>query len=238
MKHITLLVILVATSGCVNAQITTSYKFDRLYRLTKITYANGSTVGYSYDANGNRVLQNNTSSAALPVGFTSFAISKTSCNEATLQWQTAQEQNNAGFEVQQSAGAASFKAIGFVKGNGTSSGQHAYQFKMPALADGNYYYRLKQTDLDGKFVYSAVLKTTIDCNNALLGIAPNPAQNQITITGLDISKPHELQLYDSKGMLLQSINRLTTRIINIHDLAAGLYFIRIDDKEIMKFLKQ
>ncbi len=38
---------------------TTTYEYDKLYRLTKIIYSNGSTVAYQYDANGNRTYQHN-----------------------------------------------------------------------------------------------------------------------------------------------------------------------------------
>ena len=38
---------------------TTTYQYDKLSRLTKITYSNGGSITYQYDANGNRTYQHN-----------------------------------------------------------------------------------------------------------------------------------------------------------------------------------
>lgn len=56
-KLVSILIFLIITKFA-SAQ-TTSYEYDKLYRLTKIIYSNGSTVTYQYDANGNRVYQFN-----------------------------------------------------------------------------------------------------------------------------------------------------------------------------------
>lgn len=237
MKKIFSTIIILIVVKCTSAQ-TTNYEYDKLYRLTKITYSNGSTVTYQYDANGNRVLEVKGSTGPLPVNLLSFNISKITCNTAELIWQTAQEQNNAGFEVQQSNSAGSFKNIGFVAGSGTSSTLQSYKFQAPDLADGNYYFRLKQNDANGAFKYSAVVTTKIACNKSLLTLVPNPAQNQIAIKGLDNSKPHNIQIFDSKGALVKTLNGIITNPIAITELSKGVYLLKIDDNESLKFVKQ
>jgi hypothetical protein len=82
-----------------------------------------------------------------------------------LNWITATELNNSGFEIERSLsptpslreGAleqSGWSRIGFVNGNGTSSEVHNYSFADESPAAGKSYYRLKQIDFDGSFEYS------------------------------------------------------------------------------------
>ncbi len=48
------------TSGLEKQPLITNYEYDKLYRITKVTYPSGETVGYSYDSMGNRVSMTNT----------------------------------------------------------------------------------------------------------------------------------------------------------------------------------
>jgi YD repeat-containing protein len=58
MIKIVCLVFLFSVAKLAAAQ-TTNYEYDKLYRLTKILYSNGSNITYQYDANGNRTYQHN-----------------------------------------------------------------------------------------------------------------------------------------------------------------------------------
>ena len=73
--------------------------------------------------------------------------------KVVLDWGTATELNNNGFEVQRKSGAGDFATIGFVKGAGTSTNQHNYSFTDKDLFSGKYSYRLKQMDDDGKYEF-------------------------------------------------------------------------------------
>lgn len=57
MKKILPILLLTLAAKFAAAQTTTTYEYDKLYRLTKITYGNGSSITYLYDANGNRTNQ-------------------------------------------------------------------------------------------------------------------------------------------------------------------------------------
>ena len=88
----------------------------------------------------------------VPVELTSFSANVSDGN-VILNWTTATELNNSGFEVERKAGGE-FQTIAFVLGNGTTTEQHNYSYADNNLNSGSYTYRLKQVDYDGTFAYS------------------------------------------------------------------------------------
>ena len=97
-----------------------------------------------------------TIAAALPVELTKFAGSVVE-ESYLLYWQTSSELNNEKFEIEESLDGRTFQKIGEVKGNGTSSEQHDYHFKVENPKEGISYYQLKQVDFDGGFEHSNII---------------------------------------------------------------------------------
>ncbi len=96
----------------------------------------------------------------LPVELTSFTAITENQN-VVLEWTTASELNNNGFEIQRSIAESEFASIGFVKGNGTSTTQNEYTFIDKDLSNKKYFYRLKQVDYDGSYRYSNVIEVDV-----------------------------------------------------------------------------
>lgn len=88
----------------------------------------------------------------LPVKLVSFT-SNVNGRNVILNWTTAVEENNSGFEVQRALLGKDFCPVGFINGNGNSSSEREYSFIDRNLLSGNYEYRLKQTDYNGNFEY-------------------------------------------------------------------------------------
>jgi len=89
---------------------------------------------------------------ALPVELSSF-VSSINGSNVTLNWSTASEINNSGFDIERSSVSGTWSKVGNVTGNGTSATTHSYTFTDRNLASGNYSYRLKQVDFNGNFEY-------------------------------------------------------------------------------------
>ena len=87
-------------------------------------------------------------SSALPVSLLSFAA-KAVGDKAVLDWKTATETANKGFEVEHSTDGRTFSSIGFVPGNGNSTTTKAYTFTHLTPAPRINYYRLRQIDAAG-----------------------------------------------------------------------------------------
>lgn len=99
--------------------------------------------------------------APLPVELVSFSYFAVG-GKVHLNWRTASEINNYGFEIEKSDDASTFNKIGFIAGIGSSNTFTDYEFIDGSTAEGKYYYQLKQIDFDGTFEYSNVLEVNLN----------------------------------------------------------------------------
>jgi N-acetylneuraminic acid mutarotase len=127
---------------------------------------------------------------SVPAELTSFTALANG-NKITLNWSTATETNNRGFEIQRNQGNQDFIVIGFVQGNGTTTQPHSYTFTDPPdgeagrdLSTGKYSYRLKQVDFDGSFEYSNIVEVSIQTPDkfSLEQNYPNPFNPTTTLS--------------------------------------------------------
>jgi Secretion system C-terminal sorting domain len=95
----------------------------------------------------------------VPVEFTSFTANA-NFGVVDLQWITATETNNQGFEVQRSTGNE-FETIAFVQGQGTTTESQVYTYSDNSVQVGSYTYRLKQLDFDGTTNYSNEIEVNV-----------------------------------------------------------------------------
>jgi hypothetical protein len=126
--------------------------------------------------------KNSSKCEVLPVELADFrATALTSA--IRLDWQTATELNNRGFEVERRvSGDNNWASLSFVEGAGTSNLAHDYSLvDSDVLKDVTYQYRLRQEDFDGSSSYSPIREarisgaTTGTAVNALMQNTPNPA---------------------------------------------------------------
>ncbi|HRN27981.1 MAG: carboxypeptidase regulatory-like domain-containing protein [Ignavibacteriaceae bacterium] len=111
-------------------------------------------------------------SSIIPVELISFTSYVDGVN-VTLNWRTATEINNMGFEIERKSPSPTpslkegtfeftdWKSVGFVNGNGTTTQTKSYSFLDEGLSSGKYQYRLKQIDFDGSFDYSNIIDAEI-----------------------------------------------------------------------------
>ena len=214
-----------------------TYTYDAKNQLTKVTYSTGAVLQYTYDAVGNRVTELYSPSGVLPVRLTNFTIASQNCNTAILQWQTAQEHNSKGFELQQSTDAGNFTKLAFIASNNNRNG-NSYSYPVTNTKNGNYYFRLKQIDQDGSFAYSKIVTVKVNCNNNKITIQPNPVKKELTIQGAVIDKNTVIRIYDSKGAVVQTIKNSVNNAVNVSQLPAGMYMLQINNSESFKFVKE
>jgi|GEM_PF-5877871 len=172
----------------------------------------------------------------LPVTLTSFQTLQDG-ESVTLLWETASEQNNAGFEIQHQYAEELWQAIGFVPGAGTTDEIQTYSFSVDELIPGKHHFRLKQIDFDGAFEYSQERNVEIELSQryVLSNAFPNPFNPQTAFT-LSIAKTQDvrIELYDLTGRLIQTIhegslpaNTSHTFIIDGSQLSSGVYLYRV-----------
>jgi hypothetical protein len=179
-----------------------------------------------------------TAQRSLPIILSNFTSKTKDCKTIAINWQTSQEVNNYGFEIEKSSDGINFTKLDFIKGTGNSDKVTSYSYSANNLSNGIFFWRLKQLDYDGKYSYSKIISSTINCRTSDLSVTPNPAEKNITIQGLNTSKPHDMQIIDSKGSVVRTLRRTYLNFINIEELSTGTYFIKIDNKDYVKFVKQ
>jgi hypothetical protein len=119
--------------------------------ITTIGSYTGSGMTFQYV---NSVIPSNTtiSRGSLPVELLYFK-STVGKAEIILKWATSSETNNDYFTIEKSLDGQLFSTIANVQGAGNSNNVLYYQFIDENPATGISYYRLRQTDYDGKYEY-------------------------------------------------------------------------------------
>ena len=158
----------------------------------------------------------------VPVELTSFVGSSADGN-ILLNWATATETNNSGFEIQRAADRINFSNIAFVPGFGTTTERRNYSYTDNSASSGTYYYRLKQIDYNGAFAYSDIIEVqvTAPIKFALNQNYPNPF-NPSTLISYSIPQNSfvTVKVYDIIG------NEVSTLVNQTQ--SAGKYDVKFD----------
>ncbi len=171
----------------------------------------------------------------LPVTFTNYDVR---CNDkgALLTWATATEQNSQKFEIQRSTNSTDWVTIDNVAAAGNSNSLKSYQYL--DLKGGNAFYRIRQVDIDGRFVYTAIKQTNCKASQFDVALYPVPATDKLTVTiRTDRAVRTELQIVDMAG---KTVHRVPTQInsgnnninLNVANLPAGQYMLVSGDPAI------
>jgi photosystem II stability/assembly factor-like uncharacterized protein len=155
----------------------------------------------------------------VPVELISFTA-KVVDNKALLEWSTASEINNQGFDVEMSYDNQSFEKIAFIPGFGTSSEQHSYSHTVDKLLSEKNYFRLRQVDFDGTFEYSPVVEVDglLPSEFYLAQNHPNPFNPATSIQfSLPVEASVKIQLFN---MLGEKVTEITNR-----EFSAGVHII-------------
>jgi len=168
-----------------------------------------------------------TSEDPLPVTLTYFNAAKEE-TVANLKWGTAEEVNNRGFEIQRSADARAWHAIGFVEGQtgGENKGALSYNFTDAAPLAGINYYRLKQIDWDDSFRYSSIAAVKFEGDKGSLFVYPNPVVNGSLSVNLPRTGSHKASVLNISGIEVMSLKDAGTTL-DVKNLPTGVYVLKV-----------
>ena len=183
------------------------------------------SLGYIYVGTGLPQMLYGTIQSTIPVELISFSIKQIDDN-VHLNWQTATELNNHGFEIERKTENNDWRIIGFKEGNGTTTKTQFYSFNDENISSGKYQYRLKQIDYDGTFEYSKTVEVEVlVINNFVLQQNyPNPFNPSTIISyRIPVKSKVVLKVFDVLG------NEVAT-LIN-EEKSAGSYEVEFDGSE-------
>lgn len=158
-------------------------------------------------------------------------------NTATVQiaWNTMQEQNLRGFEIEKRVGEEPWTTVAFVASMapaGAANQTLNYLYGDNAGITGRVQYRLKQVEQDGRSVYSNVQTLDNNLEYDKVRVFPNPSPDgRVNISFGNLNSLRDVEVVDLNGKLVQqwlSINNTTQQISNLHP---GNYVVRVYDRQ-------
>jgi hypothetical protein len=205
----------------------TSESFNSIYMINP-------WVGYIVSNNGHIYKTN--SGGIIPVSLETFSA-YFEIDLVKLQWTTATETNNYGFEIEKcSQDNPDWLKISFIPGHGTSSEKHIYNFNDENIETGQYFYRLKQIDYDGGIKYSEVVEVNclLKIRYSLTQNYPNPFNPSTTIK-FSIAEESlvNLSVYNMLGEMIKDLKNEVLKPghyeieLNASDFASGIYFYHL-----------
>jgi hypothetical protein len=189
----------------------------------------------------------------LPVELIQFNAVRQNADEVLLNWATATEINNQGFQLERMLeGETSFKEIAWVDGKGNSVITNHYQYTDENSTLETSYYRLKQVDFDGTVTYSEIRAVDGESSGKYMDwkIYPNPVEAELHVTFKQLPKQitsATFSIFSVDGKRLYQSERTITSNQTIvfdavKDLNAGTYMLSIEtnEEEILsqKFIKK
>lgn len=203
-------------------------------RLTKNGFGNYTMVDWAYENTPNTPILAGTTVNVSLVNFDG----RLEGDMTKLEWKTASEVNNAGFDIERSEDGKNYKSIGWVDGKGNTPIPNNYNFDDKTLRTGKtYYYRLRQVDFSGQFEYSPLVTITVFGDGPVVSeFYPNPSANgsvQIDFAA-QLEGKWNVVAYDVAGKelrheqveMVEGVNHLS---FDFSDLGSGLFFIKMDN---------
>ena len=164
--------------------------------------------------------------AVLPIELLSFT-GKSIGSSNLLEWKTTTEINNDYFTLERSSNATHFSELGTIPGAGNSNTMLYYNFTDENPLNGVNYYRLKQTDFDGRFSYSNI----VALSNKTTAFSIWNSAETLFIKGDNENSTSSLKIYNLLGELVLEKYFQENITINTTDFSSGIYLVKIQSNE-------
>lgn len=206
------------------------------FRLINITNGTSTELGAFGQFETITGLSVNANCSVVPVELTSFSANQ-SGNNVVLNWTTATEINNSGFEIERKSEPSNWERIGFIAGSGSTTETRSYSFTDNSVLQGSNTYRLKQIDYNGKFEYSNEINVDVHTvlNFSLEQNYPNPFNPSTTIRfTIPEASLVKINVYNAVG---EFVDEVTNELLQsgsydvtyyASGLASGVYFVKME----------
>ncbi|MCW3119790.1 MAG: hypothetical protein JWM28_3872 [Chitinophagaceae bacterium] len=196
------------------------------------------------DLNGPVLLDNGGShpvaAIPLPVKFVKFVLVRQQAN-VLVQWSTAQESNSSYFTIERSENGVSWTSIGTVKAAGESSSLINYTFTDKNANGSILYYRIKQVDLDGAYIYTQVATIKSTDSNAAIKVTSTSKNTLLINFSQQVKSKVMMRLISASGQVVsqQDVSNPSGQIVfATTNHASGIYIVNITDANGLSIAKQ
>lgn len=167
----------------------------------------------------------------LPVELVNFNAT-CSNNQGVLEWKTASETANDYFTIEKSDDGSTWVQIAQIEGAGTITTATDYRFIENDIKIGVNYYRLSQTDLNGKRVIKKIATTDCQIGKEDIKLYPNPAENELYVSINSSNEIIYIQCLDGLGRILFTADEQVVKsgVLNISNLEKGVYTVIVQTK--------
>lgn len=165
----------------------------------------------------------------LPVNITNLKAYQ-QASFVKINWTSLTEINVSKYEVQRASNVFDFTNIGSLPAKGNNTQQTDYTFNDLQPLQGNNYYRLKAIDKDGKITYSKTLLVNVR-DKAITIVFPIPAKD---ILHIQTTGNTSFSLFNQNGKILLTKNINGSGIINVSNIAAGIYYLKNNNNSEVK----
>lgn len=206
-----------------NTGSTTLLQGSNNYRSTVQTYAVGSfRLAYYWCPN-----------SVLSSGMRNFSVVRDGKN-VSLRWITDNEKPSNRYIIEISRDGRHFEPADARAAMTTGTARYDYTFTPGSGEQGRVYFRIKQTNVQGKSAYTPV-KTIAFSENASLqaSVYPNPVRKQLV---LQFDSPQsgslEIQLVNTMGQVIESQKQQVSKagslpVQLVRQYGQGIYWLRI-----------
>jgi len=161
-------------------------------------------------------------------------------NVVKLNWTTTMEINCRSYTIERSEDGKAFVNAGTVTGSGNTNVEKNYFFNddITAVKNNTVYYRLKQTDLDGRNSYSKIISIKLKTTTNGFTVSPNPFSSYINISvewsksetaNIKVISMNGKELVSKKMQLIKGTNYVALNELTM--LPSGMYILQVNSTE-------
>ena len=180
------------------------------------------------------------SNSPLPVKFIGFNVARQN-NNVLVQWATAEEINSSYYEVQRSENGNDWNTVATVTASGTTTLTHSYSYTDRNVPVKTVYYRIRQVDIDARFVITPVRMIKLENGNTEIKINSSSSNSIYVHFSEQVNANVVVRLTSASGQIVsqKSFDEPVGQVmVPVQNAVKGIYIVTVTDGHDLKFSKQ
>ncbi len=220
------------TDVTVNDSLGLAYRNDAndVWKIQEVTRNFSDSTAFFYTEGGfaqRQFVLIKADPSLLPIELLSFDVNSFD-SKVVIEWSTASETNNDYFTIQRSSDGQNWENLIQVAGAGNSTTVRNYEYTDYSSLNGTSYYRLKQTDFDGRFETFEMQSVSMELENEIeLEVYPNPVVNTLQISNHTSTELNVVLMNNAGQVMTSYFTNEFTSSIEMSNLPKGTYVLKV-----------